>query len=651
MGTSAPVHASAPTTAPDPLLDRLGHVLATADGLEGCSDSLALAARTWDETYHLSPQRGNVLHALAGTPLPASPAVLEIGARCGGLTRHLGELGGTVDALEPDPAWADLARTRCADLPGVSVHDRPLDDLAAEPAYDLVVAVDALDLLAEQGLTLHDLATRAHALLRPGGVLLLAADNLSGVRYLAGDSGPSIARDGTPGGVLPRLRRADVESALTAAGLVPRTRSAFPDHRHTSLLLDYDSLAAVDPQLLLVLPPFPSTPHHPRTGPFPEQQLWASAVDDGSAAGLANSVVVVAGRQEDAGTSIGTSASTRTTDDIATFWTVGRSAGQSARNQIRRETAADGSTVVVVDRALAFPHAPRPTGPLSLRPHVERYVPGTPLTRVLAGTTSFDEARSLLVAWREYVVEACRADGPVPWDLMPRNVIVTGDGTLVAIDQEWQLEGGGAEDVLSRACFWLTYDLVIAQRTPAWLPVATISSTAHVLADIAGCGLPADWLDRLIDREADHMSQVWPADTRHSRPARARKERHQLSDLSRIQPPPSDDLDGSRQPAVSAESFDAVVEALSATNAALQQRVRELELEARHAALVHRDHAIGLSATAEKLRTRHEMAQTALRRTRDKLERAQNRNTAMRASTTWRIGSFFVRPFSRLRGR
>ena len=102
---------------------------------------------------------------------------------------------------------------------------------------------------------------------------------------------------------------------------------------------------------------------------------------------------------------------------------------------------------------------------------------------------------------------------------------------------------------------------------------------------------------------------------------------------------------------VSQESFTSVVEALSTANAALQLQVRDLELELRHAALIHRDHAIGLMATAEKLRQRHEISQSSLRRARDKATRLQKRNAAMRASATWRIGSFFVRPLTFLRRR
>lgn len=633
MNTSTPLRASGlgrslpVDTAPSCLLERLADVFAASADLSASSDSLALAARTWDETYHLSPQRGNIVQALS---LPPSPVVLEIGARCGGLTRHLGDLGGTVDALEPDRAMAQIARTRCADQSTVVIHEATLGDVPLEQTYDLVVAVDAVDLLTEHGLTVSDLVERAKAVLRPGGTLLIAGDNPLGARFQAGDATPTIGRNG--GAALPRLPQGDVEAAVTSAGLTPRSLLAFPDHRHTQLLFDHDALAAIDPQLLRTLPKFPSPPYHDRVASFSEEHLWAAALEAGTGARHANAYVIVA---SDVPPPI---------DAAAYFWTVGRSAAQSAFNQIRH----DGDEIVV-GRARAFPEATTPGGPLSIRPHTEAFVPGVALTRRLSSTTSVDEARALLQGWRDLVVASCREDEPVPWDLIPRNVIVTDDDRLVAIDQEWQLEGGDADTVLTRGCFWLTYDLAIAGRPPCWLPTTSVAMLAELIANLADCDLPADWVEKFICREATHMSYVWPTDARHSRSARARKEWHQLTNLSRTEPQSAGSND--QTDPLSQESFTSVVEALSTANAALQRRVRDLELELRHAALIHRDHAIGLMATAEKLRQRHEISQSSLRRARTKATRLQKRNAAMRASATWRIGSFFVRPLKFLRRR
>jgi SAM-dependent methyltransferase len=610
-----------------PVQQRLAQIMATADDLSAASDSLELAARTWEERYHLSPQRGTILQAL---PIAESPTVLEIGARCGGLTRHLGELGGLVDAVEPQPAMARLARTRCADLPGVVVHETTLAAVPVEPAYDLVVAVDALDLLADEGMTIDDLLMWSAALLRPGGMVLVAGDNTVGVRFRAGDSTPLLHR--VDASALPRLSRADVEASAVAAGLVATTLRAFPDHRHAKLLYDHDAVVELDPGLLAVLPSFPSPPYLERTAEFPERQLWAEAVHDGTAAEHANAVVVLAAREP------------VRIDAAAAYWSAGRSVGQSAFNRIRRH-----GDDIVVERALRFPDTKPPAGPLRLRPQLEPYVDGARLVRLLSESTSLERAAELLHPWRDLVHEACRDRSTVPWDLIPRNVMVTDDG-LAAFDQEWELDGGDAATVLARGCFWLAYDLGIAGPRPCWLPATTVAATAHLIADLAGCSLPADWIGSFIDHESVHMSYVWPTDARHSRSARARKEWHQLTDLSRTELPRRTGADHSADSS-GQDASDAVIEALTTTNAALQQRISELELELRHSALVHRDHAIGLMTTAETFRTRHEMAQSSLRRARTKITRLQKRNAEMRASLTWRIGSLFVRPISRLRRR
>ncbi|MFC5675854.1 hypothetical protein [Aeromicrobium endophyticum] len=90
---------------------------------------------------------------------------------------------------------------------------------------------------------------------------------------------------------------------------------------------------------------------------------------------------------------------------------------------------------------------------------------------------------------------------------------------------------------------------------------------------------------------------------------------------------------------------------VSDENDRLRQQVDDLRVEQRHAALVHRDHAIGITAELETLRERHAMAQTQLRKARDKATRLQKSVTDMRASMSWRLGRRLVRPFARLRGR
>jgi SAM-dependent methyltransferase len=606
-------------------------ILEQAEDLSSWSDDLELGAHAWVERYHLAPQRANILRAL---PLPADPVVLEIGARCGGLTRYLGELGGLVDALEPDLGMSTVARARCADLPSVRLFTGTITAVPATPTYDLVVVVDAVDLMDEQGLGLDELARHCAAVLKPGGLLVLAADNALGVRNLAGDSAPPISRSSSR---VRRLLQSDVESSITAAGLITRSLHAFPDHRHTKVLYDHDALTAIDPRLLVELPSFPSPPYAARRADLPEKSMWDDAVRAGTAAEHANSFVVVA------------STAPPEIDAAATYWTIGRRAAQSAVNRIVHD--ADG---VSVRRSPAFPVAFPADAPLHLRPHTEPFVHGTSMTAALAAALTLESASTMLHTWGELVENGCHGMSSIPWDLIPRNVVITDDGTAVPIDQEWELDGGDAVTVLTRGCFWLAHDLLVTGPRPAWLPPTSVGTAARLIADVAGLGLPSDWLDHFIDREAEHMSIVWPADTRYSRPRRARKEWHNLTDLSNSAPlDPRDEHPTSAAGSVpdTGDSLPEVIEALAATNAELQERIRALEAEMRHVALVHRDHAIGLMATAETMRRRHEISERSLAQARAKSTRLQKRVRSMQASRTWRIGSFFTRPMARLRGK
>ncbi|MET0931154.1 MAG: methyltransferase domain-containing protein [Aeromicrobium sp.] len=615
----------------DPAQSHLVAILERAEDLSSWSDDLELSAHAWAERYHLAPQRANVLRSL---PLPAQPDVLEIGARCGGLTRYLGELGGLVDALEPDPGLSAVARARCADQPSVRFFADTIVAVPPIPAYDLVVVIDAVDLMDEQELDMEALADRCAAVLRPGGLVVFAADNANGVRNLAGDSAPPIGRPS--GGSPRRLLQADVESSFAAAGLATRSLQAFPDHRHTKVLYDHDALTAIDPHLLTELPAFPSPPYAARRSDFPEKPMWDSAVRAGTAAGHANSFVVLAGTTPP------------TVDVAATYWTMGRRAAQSAVNRIIRSD--DG---VVVQRSPAFPAAFPADTALHLRPHTEPFVRGASMTAALAAAPTVKSVSTLLYTWRDLVENACHDSSSIPWDLIPRNVVITDAGDAVPIDQEWELDGGDAVTILTRGCFWLAYDLLDARPRPTWLPSSSVATAARLLADLAGLGLPSDWLDSFIDREARHMAIVWPASTRYSRPRRARKEWHNLTDLSNREPTESSDDPTSEVEPVpgTGESLPEVIEALSVTNADLQERIRSLQAQIRHVELVHRDHAIGLMATAETLRRRHEISERSLAQARAKSTRLQKRVRSMQASRTWRIGSFFTRPMARLRGK
>ncbi len=121
------------------------NILAILQGARDVSTSspeLAEAGQSWAERYHLSAQRGVVLEFL---DIPPGSRVLEVGAGCGPITRHLGERGAVVDAVEPMPLRAAANRERCRDLTEVEVFVGELEDVPDEPSYDLVVIIGVLE--------------------------------------------------------------------------------------------------------------------------------------------------------------------------------------------------------------------------------------------------------------------------------------------------------------------------------------------------------------------------------------------------------------------------------------------------------------------------------------------------------------------------
>ena len=148
---------------------------------------------SWPERFHLSPQRR---HLLDWFPFSADADLLEVGAGCGALTGLLAERVAHVDALEPNPARAEVIAHRHRDRSNVSVL---VGDLAsAVPLgrrYGYVALVGVLEyagrFLRTEG-TLHGgspyvrLLDQARALVSDGGYLLLAIENQLGLKYFAG---------------------------------------------------------------------------------------------------------------------------------------------------------------------------------------------------------------------------------------------------------------------------------------------------------------------------------------------------------------------------------------------------------------------------------------------------------------------------------
>jgi SAM-dependent methyltransferase len=72
--------------------------------------------------------------------LGAASRAFEVGAGTGQATVRLAEAGGSVAAIEPDPALAAALSEKVHEFPNVSVHVAPFEETPPEDSFDLGVA-------------------------------------------------------------------------------------------------------------------------------------------------------------------------------------------------------------------------------------------------------------------------------------------------------------------------------------------------------------------------------------------------------------------------------------------------------------------------------------------------------------------------------
>lgn len=481
--------------------DRVFTIVRSASDLSSLSDELASAGKAWEETYHLDPSRANVVRALS---LPADATVLELGAGCGAITRYLGETCAVVDAVEPVAARARVARARTRDLPSVNVFVGTLDDVPAVPAYDIVVVVGVLEYVGAGSLDdapYLSFLQGVHAVLKPGGQLVLAIENKLGVKYLSGapedHSGiPFDSVEGYPGSSPARtFSRSELNDLMGRAGLTSKSKIAFPDYKMTRAVFDPDRFGEDAKSLLWRVPSFPSPDWAVKTSRVSdEERVWRSFVEAGLASEMGNSFVSIASK--------GAPVRDLWPDDLAgAYFSVSRRAAYCTMTHIRNSEAG-----TVLAKSLL-----RDGGALD-GPRVtaidELFVSGVDFYEVFVDT---EDMRSvdLLLRWVRLIDKTTAEVGVAPIDAAPHNLVVVDGDELVAIDGEWSRPGTDRWSVLRRGAL-LTAQHVVAQR-PArghWVGCETLKDVATRIGTVVG--LPADgsWLDRVVADEATFLATV-----------------------------------------------------------------------------------------------------------------------------------------------
>lgn len=497
--------------------ERLAQIVGAATDLSSMSEELASRATDWGTEYSLDPSRANILR---GLDLRPDMRVLEIGCGNGPITRYLGETCAVVDSVEPMPARARVARLRTRDLPHVEVCVGTLDDVPAEPVYDLVVVIGVLEYVgggtADPEPYLRFLR-QCHAVLKDGGALALAIENPLGAKYLAGAVEDHTNRPfdsleryvlTSPARTFPRRT---LQAMLTQAGFSPEFLGAFPDYKLPRVLMA-DELLRRASGLAVGMPRFPSPDYLvPRLQLADEALLWSTLVESGVGEHFANSLYALAGK--------GAPADLWPQDRLAVMFSSERRTPYVVRAEVRAED--DG--LVVTRRAVGggtdadIRHEPKPR---------EAVVSGTEMVHALVRDRA--GRPDLLRRWAALLPSDDEEWLPV--DLVPHNVLVTADGQLVAIDQEWHVRGTTRDSLLTRGLFNGALKMAQATRQPELAPWVTVEDAVRAMATDIGLDLTDELVERFVVDEARFQSAVSPLADRSVEEARAEAE----SDLRHI---------------------------------------------------------------------------------------------------------------------
>lgn len=220
-----------------------------AKDLSSGSAELRAAIKDWPTEYHLSIARTNLLR---GFDLTRFSSVLEIGCGCGAITRQLGEQGLSVTALDGSLARATATRARCRDLANVEVVCDNFQSFEDDRRYDLVTLIGVLEyapMFIDGDDPFERMLLRAKSFLKPGGVLVIAIENLLGLKYFAGHEEDHIGKPywGIQGlyqpGAARTLGRVEMDALLVRAGFRSnRYFYPFPDYKLPNAVLSEEGV-------------------------------------------------------------------------------------------------------------------------------------------------------------------------------------------------------------------------------------------------------------------------------------------------------------------------------------------------------------------------------------------------------------------------
>ncbi|MBU4212458.1 MAG: class I SAM-dependent methyltransferase [Kiritimatiellae bacterium] len=273
---------------------------------------MAVLARDdrWPLLYHLSPERRNLLEWY---PFRRDAALLEIGAGCGALTGLFAERVAQVTAVELSEKRSRIIERRYADIPNLEIMAGNFTDMVFDRSFDYVTLIGVLEYTRAFIQTpdpYGKLLSRIAAVLKPGGVLIVAVENRLGLKYFAGARDDHTGRqfdgiEGYPacitmrsiagrpaGGGAETFARDELSQLLRAGGFTEQTfYYPYPDYKLPAEIFSDAFLPAAN-HMLTDAPNYDQE----RLKLFSEQRAWATIIRNGKFPQFANSFLVLAAR-------------------------------------------------------------------------------------------------------------------------------------------------------------------------------------------------------------------------------------------------------------------------------------------------------------------------------------------------------------------
>lgn len=546
----------------DEIEQRLAAIIDQANDLSVLSPELREHCTDWPSLYHLSGTRANILRPFQ--EIFEGTDVLEIGAGCGAITRYLGECGAKVLALEGTPRRAAIARSRTRDLTNVMVATDRFDQFECSQQFDVITLIGVLEyanLFTPGDNPARTMLQRARAMLKPNGKLILAIENQLGLKYFAGApedhlGQPMYGIEGRYHIKQPQtFGRAVLSELLQGAGFATcEFLAPFPDYKLPISILTQAGLQSKDfDACAFAWQSVRRDPHLPQYCNFSLELAWPAVFANQMALELANSFLIVASPNAMAWVK---------NDVLAYHYSTERRPEFCKETVFRRENS---TQISIRYNRLANINSRENNNSLIqfICPDSDRYVLGECLSQefiriVTRDGWSIDEVVTFIKRYLSILEDLAREQGiqldlslpnsELPgkfFDAVPQNIIIKNDGSVVLIDQEWNL----TSNIELRHLLLRALGLSIGSITKFGNVNTTANITCGQLVDAVLTAIQTSAVDydrymaleekiteRVTGRYSNQIVQSWPA---HPLPMlnlnQALTERDgQISNLNRI---------------------------------------------------------------------------------------------------------------------